>query len=81
MRTKESDALLRKKTLGVRRIRSLVPAAFSPVSPPKDDMLQLPSPESPTETFTSDFVRQAVFLRCDVAKCLAGTLGRRGVAL
>jgi hypothetical protein len=57
MRTKESDALLRRKTLGVRRVRSLVPAAFSPVSPPKDEVPEPKTPESATETFESDFVR------------------------
>lgn len=57
MRTHESDALLRRKTLGVRRVRSSVPAAFSPVSPPKDEALEPKTPESATETFESDFVR------------------------
>jgi hypothetical protein len=57
MRTKESDALLRRKTLGVRRVRSLVPAAFSPVSPPKDEAPEPKTPESATEAFESDFVR------------------------
>ena len=56
MRTTVSDTLLRTKTLGVRRVRSSVPAAFAPVSPPKDDALEPKSPECVGETFDSDFV-------------------------
>jgi DNA repair and recombination RAD54-like protein len=56
MRTTVSDTLLRTKTLGVRRVRSSVPAAFAPVSPPKDDALEPKSPECAGETFDSDFV-------------------------
>jgi hypothetical protein len=78
MRTQESDVLLRKKTLGVRRVRSLVPAAFSPVSPPKDDTSDPKLPESPQETFESDFVRHILFLHCTLVTVCAGSVGRRG---
>ena len=78
MRTQESDVLLRKKTLGVRRVRSLVPAAFSPVSPPKDESSETKVPESPQETFESDFVSRIVYLQCTSVTNCAGSLGRRG---
>jgi hypothetical protein len=70
MRTKESDALLRKKTLGVRRVRSLVPAAFSPVSPPKDETPEPKTPDSPPETFESDFVRRCLLKHCNTTGML-----------
>ena len=78
MRTQESDVLLRKKTLGVRRVRSLVPAAFSPVSPPKDESSETKVPESPQETFESDFVSRIVYLQCSSVTNCAGSLGRGG---
>jgi len=78
MRTQESDVLLRKKTLGVRRVRSLVPAAFSPVSPPKDESSDPKVPESPQETFESDFVSRIVYLQCTSVTNCAGSVGRRG---